>query len=171
MNQWLLDHYLSSQPPLRLERVQSGRAVSIVLAHSEQTSEPAWIIKTSSDPDGIRRLRLEGDALHYLKPWAMELGIPQVLEWRVGSTEACLARTVMPGKIYPVRLLLSSSLDQLAAVFRQPLNWLKRFRRKCPRPGPGVLMIWQVVCARVCVKPVMHRCSRWHNTWKKIWLG
>ena len=150
MNQWLLDHCTATQPPPRLERVCSSRAVSIVLAHDPGKNQPLWICKRSSDPDGIARLEIEGRALVYLKPWARELGIPEVLEWDQGIEEACLVRSVVPGENYPVRPLLSASGTELEAAFRRPLDWLKRFRRQVPPPLPQRIgELTQALCDRL----------------------
>ncbi len=124
---------LNSSPGVTPGRIGSDR-YSIVCGFEEGVPRPLWVAKSGSDPGAVWRLRKEYEALTYLAPWAQELGIPQVLEWREDAGEAILIQSGMSGARGSVMLPVRASIKELHGAFDEATDWAKRFQSRVTPP-------------------------------------
>ncbi len=115
-----------------LARFASGKDESISIVGSyNQTDYPIWIGKTSSDKQGMARLRKERDALLYLQPWSKALHIPSLLHFEESEAETCLIQSGVGG--FPSQFETEGRSELPGEAF-QALEWLERFQTTVRAP-------------------------------------
>lgn len=125
---------LRREPGVKICRIASGRG-PIIAAFDNHTPRPLWIAKTASNPEHVRRVRHECEALTYLAPWSSELGIPQVLDWKGSCGQAVLIQSGVPGIPSQLALPVDAGDGFLRRHFQDTLAWTRKFQAKVPAPS------------------------------------
>lgn len=133
MDRLILEQLNQTNPPPKLARLESARAV-LVSAYVPGKEYPVWFAKHTTNDALRNRLRRERQALVHLSPHAKQLGIPQILGWKDDESGSLLIREGLSGETSPMAILLTAPQEVYEKHFDSSVEWLLRFQKTVSPP-------------------------------------